>query len=652
MTIVSPQTFYLLSLSKLKGVGPAALKRAILLPGFDRMSVEELAAAVPPIARSLEGGANWHEAQDWAYMQVTAAEKHNARILSAVDGEYPALLAATKDDPFIIYVQGALAAPDQRSLAIIGTREPTSHGAVVARRITTHFGEAGWSIVSGLAIGCDGLAHQSAIDCGAHTVAVMAHGLHMTSPSKHRSLAQTILDRGGALVSEYPFGQAVQRQQYVKRDRTQAGMALGVVMVQSDLKGGSLYASRATLEYGRWLAIPYPTIKDRDNMEPKVQANLVISEAAPHERADLLRCSLNDLERVIILRSKEDYWQLAQSSGVEPFIRGELAAGKIYGTEPDALEVAEDLFQLPSSQSQIFPVIEGAKPEPVAPPWGLNFIEGGVAVGSVAPDFSPVAGLNSSPEDTAVTEIGLEPALRDAASAEDRVQVDALSLERFRVESATASQLVEVGRASALESTEWSHRIRLDLSLPKDDEVLAAFGLWMPPKIGSKGFKKWLGDSADEVDVREFYARHRRLHTHLADLQRKLVSAKRPISKDQVLALHLVGEEVVLHLSRLANLSLMVEEYSKNERLRLQKEDWIEQNEAVDQSLMSKKDDVSVIRSSLVADLSALLSGGITSFFIGDEDADGGGFLNDTVTRQLGLSELVNRLNSVLLSTF
>jgi DNA processing protein len=315
MNVISAPTRLLLSLSMLKGVGPAALKKASSVRGFVDKTIDELASDVPQISRSLASGSDWKSAQEAAARQIDDAEKQHARILSPLDSEYPQLLAATKDDPFILYVQGSLASSPAQSVAVIGTREPTIHGRVIAERITQFFAEHHWSIVSGLAIGCDGIAHQAALDIGAHTVAVLAHGLHMIAPTKHKKLAQEILSSGGALVSEYPFGQNVQSQQYVKRDRTQAGMAQGVVMIQSDVKGGSLYASRASLDYGRWLAVPYPTERDRENDEPKVQANLLIAEGADAERADLLRCSSSALSRVMILRSREDYLRMIEPTG-------------------------------------------------------------------------------------------------------------------------------------------------------------------------------------------------------------------------------------------------------------------------------------------------------------------------------------------------
>jgi DNA processing protein len=313
MTVISFPTRALLALSALKGVGPAALKKVAILPTFWELSIDDWCKVVPQVAKSVAGrpsGIAWEEATEWADEQVVSAEKHGARIISPVDEEYPKLLAATKDDPFLLFVKGRLAQRPQQSVAIIGTREPTQHGQVIARRITQFFVEQRWSVVSGLAIGCDAIAHQTAIEAGGHTVAVLAHGLQMIAPSRHRKLAQDILETGGALVSEYPFGTSVLGAQFVKRDRTQAGMSQGVVMIQSDVKGGSLHASRAALDYQRWLAVPYPTDKDFENGESKVQANLVIADGIDAQRADLLRCPISSLRLVTVVRGREDYLRL------------------------------------------------------------------------------------------------------------------------------------------------------------------------------------------------------------------------------------------------------------------------------------------------------------------------------------------------------
>lgn len=346
MSLISPATKFLLSLSMLKGVGPAALKKASLIPNFFEMEIEDIASDVSQIAKALSGGSDWQIARNDAARQMDQAERHSARIISPLDDEYPRLLAETRDDPFILYVKGSLGKTPEHSVAIIGTREPTMHGGVVADRITQFFAEKGWSIVSGLAIGCDAIAHQSALHAGAHTVAVMAHGLQMVAPARHKNLAHDIVASGGALVSEYPFGQNVQNQQYVKRDKTQAGMARGVVMIQSDLKGGSLHASRAALDYGRWLAVPYPTDKDRESGEPKVQANLLMADGADSDRASLLRCPEGSLRQLIILRGKTDYLRMLNPT------RDDAAADVAGAVRPHAKEPQFSFDDEPDKNSQ------------------------------------------------------------------------------------------------------------------------------------------------------------------------------------------------------------------------------------------------------------------------------------------------------------
>jgi DNA processing protein len=307
---ISSATGKLLALSMLKGIGPATLRKMAGMVNFEKSTLEQLSHQFPSNAAILLDGPAWTRALEEAEKQAEEAARRSARILSPLDSDYPQLLAATKDDPFLLFVRGMLAPVQAKSAAVIGTREPTSHGKLIAQRVTHYLVEHGWSVVSGLAKGCDAIAHQAALDKDGHTVAVLAHGLHTVSPKSNQRLAEDILNKGGAVVSEYPFGVEPRPEFFVKRDRIQAGLAQGVVMIQSDHKGGSLHASRAALDYGRWLAIPYPTDQDRLNCEPKIQANLTFAEGTVTERTGLLRCPASALDRVLILRSRNDYGQM------------------------------------------------------------------------------------------------------------------------------------------------------------------------------------------------------------------------------------------------------------------------------------------------------------------------------------------------------
>ena len=314
MSTISAETGKVLALSMLSGIGPATLRKIAAAPDFRRANSDEWAAQVPALERALNVKAAWAQAREKAEEQVAWAERLDARILSPLDPEYPPLLAATRDDPFLIFVRGKLAQDPSKSVAVIGTREPTTDGETIAQRIVQYFAERGWSTVSGLAIGCDAIAHRTVLDAKAHTVAVLAHGLQTIAPKQHEDLAEDILASGGALLSEFPFGRSPIPQQFVKRDRTQAGLAQGVVMIQSDLRGGSLHASRAAVLYARWLAVPYPTDKDRKAADPKIQANLVLADGRSVDKADLLRCDPPALDHLIILRSRDDYARMMAGS--------------------------------------------------------------------------------------------------------------------------------------------------------------------------------------------------------------------------------------------------------------------------------------------------------------------------------------------------
>jgi DNA processing protein len=300
---VSAGSLALLTLHFVPGIGARSLVKLAAQPRFLQMPLAELGELLPALRAKLSPEALDQAAED-AQNNLRQMQQGGGRLISVLDAAYPAMLARTPDHPALLFVKGEL--QTEQTVAVIGTREPTAHGSEIARRATTYLAERGWSIVSGLALGIDAAAHQAALDVGGHTVAVLAHGLQTIAPRQHASLAERILAGGGALVSEYPYGVGVYPPQFVRRDRTQAGLSQGVLMVQSDLTGGSLHASRAAVEYGRPLAVPRPTPRDVGAGESKVQANLVLLGSA-REAAALLQCREDALGRLMALNTREDY---------------------------------------------------------------------------------------------------------------------------------------------------------------------------------------------------------------------------------------------------------------------------------------------------------------------------------------------------------
>ena len=320
----SEATKKLLILNKLKGVGPKTLIEIASIENFSNLEIAEIIKSHKKLSSTISGNDSLlYDAERAADFDIRKSLDNEARIISFLDTEYPTLLQSCNDKPAILYIKGNWHNQINNSIAIIGTREPTKHGEIITERISRYFIEQGWSIVSGLALGCDSIAHQTAVDMRGHTVAVLSHGLHTIAPKQNAILAEQILANGGALVSEYAYGVEARPHQFVARDRIQAALSKAVVMVQSDVKGGSLHASRAAINYGRILAVPYPTPVDTDAKEQKIGANLLLSEGSIKQKMDLLDCNEKALDNLFIIKDKSDYSILIDKMNTDTKSKGQ-----------------------------------------------------------------------------------------------------------------------------------------------------------------------------------------------------------------------------------------------------------------------------------------------------------------------------------------
>ncbi|HEY0769091.1 MAG TPA: DNA-processing protein DprA [Sphingobacteriaceae bacterium] len=177
------------------------------------------------------------------------AHKSETRVISFYDKDFPKQLRLIPDHPVLLYVKGdERALTRDPSIAIIGTREPTDYGSTMARRCGQLFSEEGFVVVSGLALGCDTAAHEGALAVHGRAVAVLAHGLNMIYPSKNKQLAQEILSKGGCLVSEYAPQEKPRKSYFVERDRIQSGLSKAVVVIETDISGGTMHTVRSCIE--------------------------------------------------------------------------------------------------------------------------------------------------------------------------------------------------------------------------------------------------------------------------------------------------------------------------------------------------------------------------------------------------------------------
>lgn len=180
--------------------------------------------------------------------------EYNISILGFNDILFPKLLKLIPNPPVLLYTKGNVSIlNDITSIAVIGTRNPTPHGEKVAERYGQVLAQKGIAVVSGLAHGCDASAHVGCVDVKGLAIAVMGQGLDKIYPAKNKKLADQILFNNGCLITEYPPLQKSHPSFFIDRDRLQSGLSGGTIVVETDVKGGTMHTVGFTLAQNRIL---------------------------------------------------------------------------------------------------------------------------------------------------------------------------------------------------------------------------------------------------------------------------------------------------------------------------------------------------------------------------------------------------------------
>lgn len=180
------------------------------------------------------------------------------RTLRSSEPEFPDEL--THIDPIVspLYTRGDLSL-EKRRIAIVGSRRFTAYGKMATEEIAQHLAQVDITVVSGLALGIDSIAHKACVDEGGHTIAVLPCGIDKVYPASHRELGKQILDTNGAIVSEYKPGTPPMKHRYPERNRIISGLSEAIVVVEAAHKSGSLITARLAMEQGKEVfAVPGP----------------------------------------------------------------------------------------------------------------------------------------------------------------------------------------------------------------------------------------------------------------------------------------------------------------------------------------------------------------------------------------------------------
>jgi DNA processing protein len=242
-----------------------ALLRLHLTPCIGRAALFKIRTSFNSFQAALRADArSWQQAglNKKLYQNIPAAD--NPLLVNSVnivqnlgidiidfwDERYPALLKEIHDPPAVLYVRGEL--PQAECLAIVGSRRATPTGQVITREIATDLAQRGICIVSGLARGIDGAAHQGALEGGGTTIAVLGCGVERAYPQENARLFRDIL-KHNCILSEYPPGTPPLAHNFPARNRIISGLSKGVLIVEAATKSGSLITGDFALEQGREL---------------------------------------------------------------------------------------------------------------------------------------------------------------------------------------------------------------------------------------------------------------------------------------------------------------------------------------------------------------------------------------------------------------
>ncbi|MFP8488937.1 DNA-processing protein DprA [Gracilimonas sp. Q87] len=200
---------------------------------------------------------------DWDKVNdiLTHTVRNGSEIVTLADPEYPDLLKQIYDPPILFWIKGNAEILKHPGVAVVGTRNTSPYGRKMAKKFTGNLADKDLCIFSGLASGIDSIAHRTALEHNGKTVAVLGSGIDNLYPRENASLANDIVKSGGAVITEYPLGTKPDAGNFPVRNRIVSGMSLGVLVIESGIKGGSMITADIGLDQNREVfALPHPVL--------------------------------------------------------------------------------------------------------------------------------------------------------------------------------------------------------------------------------------------------------------------------------------------------------------------------------------------------------------------------------------------------------
>jgi DNA processing protein len=286
----------ILALQNIKGIGCAAISKLIVYLGdlgastlldidFDALVINPDLSRYKKVFETNLHKDSLKAAINLANIEIESLERKGIRVIAITSDLYPQLLKLIKSPPTLLFCKGNIGLLSQnRNVALIGTRNNTQLGKLIAAKTTSFLVSSGFVIVSGLALGIDSIAHEKCLSSKGQTIAILVD-VENVQPSKNKRLAEDILSHGGLLISENAPGIKIIPPLFVKRDRIQAGISLAVFPIETSINGGTMHAVKAAKQENRLIYVPNHTKSGyQDNCIEQISGIISLSHDADVEQ--------------------------------------------------------------------------------------------------------------------------------------------------------------------------------------------------------------------------------------------------------------------------------------------------------------------------------------------------------------------------------
>jgi DNA processing protein len=312
----------IIALSELKGIGPAFIKKVVSKNTFEKNNtIHEIKQIIADNKKQFDDD-TIYEAIENAKDIVLKCKEEGITIIEFTSEDFPSLLKEIKDPPPVIYCKGNLDLLYNKTVCIIGTREPNENAVKISERIGLFYSNSNWAICNGLAEGVDNYSIKSNNIIHNNVIGVLAGGLNYNTKKtllkKTAENAEKTFKSGGLLISEMPPDKKEDTFTVVKSCRIQAGLSNGLILIQSSLDGGSRFTTKSFCETQRPIAIINPVQTDFELPTYNANKEIIMNSKKGLSKFIELKEDKIQTSKILVIKSKDDYSEFENLMTISP----------------------------------------------------------------------------------------------------------------------------------------------------------------------------------------------------------------------------------------------------------------------------------------------------------------------------------------------